>query len=168
MNNEKTVSQTVEKYKDQIKQAIINAVRLTKSCVLFYSDITMELERLIDDGDEYRRVESALWESIDGLKLGDIKTYRIYQDVDASYNDVIVVTFGKELTEKQLYVLQEVAELFDTDFYDRYGEADGVFYDGMPLFKKERTEVYTVMHNLMRKWFGCEWLFDDEGDEEES
>jgi len=144
----------VEKYQKEIRQAVINAVESTGSCVLFYSDITMELERLIDDRELYRLVEGALWESIDGLKLGDITTYRIYQDVDTSSNDVIVVTFGEGLTEKQLYILQEIAELFGTDFYDRYGEADGVFYDAMPLYHRDRTEVYTVLHNLVKMWTG--------------
>jgi len=145
----------IEKYQSEIRGAVINAVRLTRSCVLFYRDIYYELEKVLGDEDTFRKVEGALWAMLDGLKLGDVTLYKIYVDPDDSNNDVVVVTSGKELTKEQLRVLEEVATLFGTDFYDRYSEAEGAFYDATPLFHQHREEVYVVLHNLVRLWTGC-------------
>ena len=144
----------VEKHQEEIRQAVINAVESTGSCVLFYGDIYYELEKLLQDEDVFRQVENALRMSIDGLRLGDVVLRRIYSDGDESANDVVVVDFGNKLTEEQVRVLREVASLYGTDFYDRYGEADGIFYDAMPLYHRDRTEVYTVLHNLVKMWTG--------------
>jgi len=146
---------TVEKYQKEISRAVINAVRATRSCVLFYGDIYHELEKLFQDGDVFRQVENALWESLDGFRLDGATVYKIYSDADESFNDVVVVDLGNRLTEEQVRVLKEVASLYGTDFYDRYGEADGVFYDAMPLYHRDRHEIYTTLHNLVRMWTGC-------------
>jgi len=147
--------QIIEKYQDKIREAVVNAVRATRSCILFYKDIYHELRGVFSDEDAFREVEGALWASLDGLRLGDVVLHKIYADPDDSGNDVVVVAFGRELTKEQLRVLEEVATLFGTDFYDRYSEAEGAFYDAMPLFHSHREEVYVVLHNLMRLWTGC-------------
>jgi hypothetical protein len=149
-------NELVKKYQAEITQAVINAVKLTRSCVLFYRDIYHELADIIKDEETFRSVESALWETLDGLRLGDIVLHKIYVDPDESFHEVVVVTFGKKLTEEQLRILREVASLLSTDFYDRYSEADGQFYDAMPLYFYDRTEIYTTLHNLVRKWAGCD------------
>lgn len=154
----------VNKYQSEIRQAIVNAVRITRSCVLFYSDVSLELERLIDDRDVFKQVDMALREVIDGFKLDDVVVHRIYRDPDSSSNDVVVVDFGNKLTNRQLDILREVAELFNTDFYDRFSEADYTFYDATPLFNHDRYEIYTTLHNLVRKWTGC-YVEDDDNDE---
>jgi len=148
--------QIIEKYQDKIRETVVNAVRLTRSCVLFYRDIYYELEKVLGDEDTFRKVEGALWAMLDGLKLGDVTLYKIYVDPEESFHEVVVVTFGRELTKEQLRVLEEVATLFGTDFYDRYSEAEGAFYDAMPLFHSHREEVYVVLHNLVRLWTGCD------------
>ena len=148
-------NELVKKYQTEITRAIINAVKSTHSCVLFYRDIYYQLKYVFDDEDTFRSVESALWETLDGLRLGDIVLHKIYVDPDESFHEVVVVTFGKKLTEEQLRILREVASLFGADFYDRYNEADGQFYDAMPLYFYDRTEIYTVLHNLVKMWTGC-------------
>lgn len=151
----KTELEIIEKYKDKIREAVLNAVKLVRSCVLFYRDIYHELRELFDDEETFREVESALRPVIDGLKLGDTTLYKIYADPDNSLNEVVVASFNRELTGRQLAVLEEVAALFGTDFYDRYGEAEGEFYDATPLYYSHREEVYVVLHNLVKLWTGC-------------
>jgi len=145
----------IEKYQNEIREAVVNAVKATRSCVLFYRDIYHELEKVFDDEDTFRKVGNALLAVLDGLRLGDVTLYKIYSDPDESFHEVVVVVFNRELTEEQLRVLREVATLLSTDFYDRYGEADGQFYDATPLYFYDRTEVYTTLHNLVRLWTGC-------------
>jgi hypothetical protein len=142
-------------YQNEIRKAIVNAVKETRSCVLFYRDIYYWLEKVFDDEDTFKKVEGALWSVLDGLRLGDMALYKIYVDPDESFHEVVVVTFGRELSEEQVKILREVASLFSTDFYDRYGEADGQFYDATPLYFYGRTEIYTTLHNLVRKWVSC-------------
>ena len=145
----------IEKYQDKIREAILNAVKSVRSCVLFYSDIYFALGGVIKDEDTFRQVENALWANIDGLKLDNMTLYKIYSDSEDSFLDVIVVRFGKELSDKQLYVLREVASIFGDDSYDRYSEGEEQFFDSMPIYGEHRTEVYTTLHNLMRMWTGC-------------
>jgi hypothetical protein len=150
-----TELQIVQKYQNKIREAVVNAIRSVRSCVLFYRDIYYELAELFDDEETFRQVEGALWSVIDGLRLGDVVLYKIYSDPEESFRDVVVVAFGRELTDKQLYVLREVASLFGADFYDRYNEGEGQFFDSMPIYSEHREEVYTTLHNLVKMWTGC-------------
>jgi hypothetical protein len=145
----------VRKYQNEIRRAVANAVKKTRSCVLFYRDIYYELKEVLRDEETFELVENALWSVLDGLRLCDVTLYKIYSDTEESFHEVVVATFGRELTEDQLRMLREVASLFGTDFYDRYGETDGQFYDAMPLFHQHREEVYVVLHNLLKMWTGC-------------
>jgi hypothetical protein len=148
-------AQIIEKYQDKIREAVISAVKSVKSCVLFYRDVYYKLEELFEDEETFRQVEGALWSLVDGLKLGDIMLYKIYSDPEESFHDVVVVAFNRELTKDQLRILEEVATLFGTDFYDRYSEGEEQFFDSMPIYETHRTEVYTVLHNLVKMWTGC-------------
>jgi len=151
----KTEQKLIEKYQKEIREAILNAMRAVRSCVLFYRDIYYALEETIKDEEEFRRVEGALWSVIDGLKLDDMTLYKIYTDPEESFRDVVVVSFGKELTEEQLRVLEEVASLFGADSYDKYSEGEEQFFESMPIYGKHRDEVYVVLHNLVKMWTGC-------------
>jgi hypothetical protein len=151
----KTEQNLIEKYQKEIREAVLNAVKSVKSCVLFYRDIYNALSEVIKDEETFSEVEGALWLGLHGLKLGDVVLYKIYVDPDDSSNEVVVVGLGWELSEKQLEVLEEVASLFGTEFYDRYDQGGEQFYDAMPLFHSHRTEVYTVLHNLVKLWTGC-------------
>jgi len=150
-----TELQTIEKYKDRIREAIIGAVKSVGGCVLFYRDVYYELKEVFDDEETFEKVEGALWSAIDGLKLSEITLYKIYSDPEESFHDVVVATFGRELTDKQLYVLREVASLFGVDFYDRYNEGEGQFFESMPIYDEHRWEVYVTLHNLVKMWTGC-------------
>jgi hypothetical protein len=147
--------EVVRQYQNEIREAVVNAVETTRSCVLFYRDIYYELRDLFDDVNTFRQVESALWSVLDGLKLGDVTLYKIYVDPEESFHEVVVAVFGRELTEDQLRVLREVASLFGTDFYDRYSEEDGEFFNAMPLHFYHREEIYVTLHNLVKMWTGC-------------
>jgi hypothetical protein len=151
----KTELEIIQQYRDEVRGAVLNAVRAVRSCVVFYSDIYFALGETIKDEDTFRQVEDALWTTIDGLKLGDITLYKIYSDPEDSFRDVVVVAFRRKLSEEQLKILREVASLFGTDFYDRYNEGEEQFFDSMPIYETRRTEVYTVLHNLVRMWTGC-------------
>lgn len=144
----------VERYQAEIAQAVVDAVK-SRGCVLFYKDVYYRLEDAFKDVKTFKEVDSALRKTIDGLRLGGITIRKIYSDPDSDFNSVVVVTFGNELTEEQMRVLKEVASLFSVDPYYRYNEADGEFFDAVPLYLYDRYEVYTVLHNLVEKWVGC-------------
>ena len=143
------------RYKDVIKQALLNAVKRARSCVLYYEYIYDEIHSLIDDEDVAATVEDTLYGVIYGVRIGDVVTYKIYVDEDDSHNDIVVVLVGDELTERQVEMLKEIAELLATKRYDKFSEEDGRFYDGTPTTPYERGEVYTVLHNLVCMWTNC-------------
>jgi hypothetical protein len=147
--------QIIEKYQDKIREAILNAVKSVRSCVLFYRDISYELEKVFEDEKAFNEVDGALWLGLHGLKLGDVALYKIYVDPDDGSNDVVAVSFNHELTEEQLKVLEEVASLFGVESYDRYDEGEGQFFESMPIYGGHREEVYVVLHNLVKLWTGC-------------
>jgi hypothetical protein len=154
--------QLIEKYQNEIRGAVLNAVRTVRSCVVFYSDIYFALGEVIKDEETFRQVEDALWSVIDGLRLGDMTLYKIYSDAEDSFRDVVAVAFRRKLDEEQLKILREVASLFGADYYDRYNEGEEQFFDSMPIHGEHRTEVYVVLHNLMRMWTGCGADYFDE------
>jgi hypothetical protein len=164
----KEEAEVVLKYIDVVKQAIINAVKKARSCVLRYEYIHDEIYNLIEDEDEAWRVENAVYSVLSYVKIGDIAVYKIYVDPDESTFDMLAVVIGEELSQEQLRILEEVASLIDTKFYDKYDEREGAFYDATPINAWERTEVYTVLHNLVNIWTNCrsviEELEEDEGE----
>jgi hypothetical protein len=160
-------AEIVLKYKDVVKQTLRNAVRRTRSCVLRYEHIYEEIHNIIEDEDEAWEVENAAYAVLNDVKIDDIVVYKIYVNEDSSENDVLVVLFGEELTEREVEILKKVASLFDTKFYDVFDEEDGQFYDATPLSAHERNEVYTVLHNLVMKWTSCFDVIEELEKEEE-
>ena len=142
------------KYKDVVKQAVLNAIRKTRSCVLRYEYIYDEIYSLIDDEDTAWSVENAFYTVLasDGLKIDDVVVYKIYVDEDESTNDIVVALIGELLTKQQVETLREIAELIATKKYDRFDEEEEEFYDATPISAYERVEVYTVLHNLVCMW----------------
>jgi hypothetical protein len=156
------------KYKDVVKQAVLNAIRKTRSCVLRYEYIYDEIYSLIDDEDVARSVENAFYTVLTsgGLRIDDVVVYKIYVDEDESTNDIVVALVGESLTEKQIEMLREIAELFATKKYDRFDEEEE-FYDATPISAYERTEVYTTLHNLVCMWTNCRDVIEELGREED-
>jgi hypothetical protein len=154
-------------YKDTIKQALLNAIRRARSCVLRYEYIYDEIHSLIDDEDVASDVEDALYGVIYRVRIDDIVTYKIYVDEDDSNNDIIVVLVNDELTEQQVEMLKVIAELLATKRYDRFSEEERRFYDATPISPYERVEVYTVLHNLVCAWTNCRDVVEELGKEED-
>jgi len=145
------------RHKDVVKQALLNAVKKARSCVLRYEYIYDEIYSLIDDEDVAWNVEDAFYLSLvgDGVKIDDVTVYKIYVDEDESTNDIVAVLVGEQLTAQQFEMLKEIAELFATRRYDKFDDKEGRFYDATPISAYERNEVYTVMHNLVCMWTNC-------------
>ena len=115
--------------------AIIRALAKVRKFVVRYGEIREELSAMIEDDEEYYKVEDMLYEHI---SEGRIKhAYKIYDDVDGSDGDVIVVA-PKELSAQQLATLEELARLYEFAKYD--GSDD-------------RAEIDAVIHNLVKMWF---------------
>jgi hypothetical protein len=164
--------ETARRHRDVIKQAIINAMKTARSCVLRYEYIYDEIYNLIDDEEEAWRIENGAYDVLSrgAVKIDEINVYKIYTDPDESIYDVfVVVPFGEELNREQIKILEEIASLFDTKFYDVYAK-EGYFYDATPIATHERAEVYTVLHNLVCMWTDCRrvlrQLLEDENGEE--
>ena len=155
------------RYRDVIKQALLNAVKRARSCVLYYEYIYDEVRSLIGDEDVATMVENALYGVIYGVRIDDIVTYKIYVDEDDSHNDIVVVLVGDELTERQVEMLKEIAELLATKRYDQFSEEERRFYDATPISPYERVEVYTVLHNLVCMWTNCREVVEELGEEED-
>jgi len=147
-------AEIVLKYKDVVKQALLNAMKRARSCVLRYEYIYKEIYALIEDEDETWRVENAIYAILDGLKIDDIVAYKIYVDEDESIYDVFVVVFN-ELSNERIKMLEEIATLFATRFYYKFHNKEKVFYDATPIGAHERDEVYVTLHNLVCMWTYC-------------
>ena len=109
--------------------AVIKAVAKTNSFVMPYAVVMDELSEMIEDDDEYYKVEDELY---DALYMGKLKyVYDIYRFDDSSA-DLIVVS-PIELSKEQLQILHEVASVYayEDEAYDA---------------------VVTVINNLIEKW----------------
>ena len=138
-----TQTQTQTSHQNQIDRraviAIARAVEMRRSYVLWYGDIYDELRSLIEDDEEFHRVENRLYEDIVDGRIRNV--YRFWGTCDDSECDVIVVS-PIELDENQLKMLKELAELYSFKRYD--GDRD------------EREELTLVLHNLIKMWAsGC-------------
>jgi hypothetical protein len=150
-------AEVVLKYKDVIKQALVNAIKKVRSCVLRYEYVLDEIYALVHDDDKAWRIDVSLYSILilTNIKIGGIAVYKIYADKSDATNDVLVAVFGKELTTRQVEVLSEVASLFDAKLYDRFDDKEQEFRDASPTSRRRRVEVYTVMHNLVNVWANC-------------
>jgi len=87
------------------------------------------------------------------IRIDDVVVYKIYADEDDRTNDLFVVLFGgRQLTERQIEVLKEVASLFATKSYHKFDSKEGRLYGAPP---RDRGGVYTVLHNLVCTWTSC-------------
>jgi hypothetical protein len=165
----KEAAEVVLEYKDVVKQALVNVVRKTRSYVLRYEYVYDEIYDLIEDEDEAWTVENAVYGILGGyaVKIDDVIVYKIYVDEDTSENDIIVVLPDVELSERQLKMLEEIAELFATKTYYDFSSDEQRFYDATPIAAYERNEVYIVLHNLVCMWIGCDELMEEEQEEYE-
>jgi len=109
--------------------AIIKTVAEYNRFIIPYGAITDVLDEMIEDVDEYSKVENELY---DALNEGRLKyVYDIYQFDDSS-SDLIVVS-PKELNKEQLQILHEIASVY------AYNDKT---YDA----------VVMVINNLIEQW----------------
>ena len=150
-------AEVVLKYKDVIKQVLVNAVKKARSCVLRYEYVLDEMYALVRNDDEAWRIDVSLYSILilTNIKIDGVAVYKIYADKSDATNDVLVAAFDKELTKRQVEVLREVALLFDMKLYDRFNDEEQKFYNASPISRYKRVEVYTVMHNLVNTWTNC-------------
>jgi len=140
--NTKTVSQT-QTPRNQIDRraiiAIARAVAERKSFVVWYADVYDALRGMIEDDDEFHKVEDKLYEDIAEGRIKNV--YRFGGPCDDSDCDIIVVS-PIELDENQLEILRELSRLYSFKRYD--GD------------EEERRELTLVLHNLIKMWAsGC-------------
>ena len=118
--------------------AIARAVAEKRSFVVWYGDIYDALRDIIED-DEFHEVENKLYEDVVNGRIKNV--YRFWGTCDDSECDVVVVA-PFELGEKQLKIIEELAQLYSFKGYD--GD------------EKEREELTQTLHNLIRMWSsGC-------------
>jgi hypothetical protein len=109
-----------------------------RSFVVWYGDIYDALRDIIED-DEFHEVENKLYEDVVNGRIKNV--YRFWGTCDDSECDVVVVA-PFELGEKQLKIIEELAQLYSFKGYD--GD------------EKEREELTQTLHNLIRMWSsGC-------------
>jgi hypothetical protein len=119
--------------------AIARAVAKKKSFVVWYGDIYYELRDIIEDYDEFHEIENRLYEDIVEGRIKNV--YRFWGTCDDSECDIVVVS-PIELSERQLKIIKELAELYRFKGYD--GDED------------EREELTLTLHNLIKMWAsGC-------------
>jgi hypothetical protein len=94
--------------------ALIKAVAGFDSFVIPYSAVMDELSDMIEDYDEYHKIEESLYDAIYDGKLEYV--YNIYQFDDFTM-DLIVVS-PEPLSKEQLQILHEIASVYDTETDD--------------------------------------------------
>jgi hypothetical protein len=144
------------RHKDTVRQVLRNVAMRTRSCILREEDIIDEIYRLVRDEDDAWDVHVSLYSILTyvNMRIDDVTVYKIYADEDDRTNDLFVVLFGgRQLTERQIEVLKEVASLYAAKLYDEFKE--GKFCDASTTKRRKRTEVYVVLHNLVNNWVNC-------------
>jgi len=116
----------------RIVTAVIRAVAERNSFVVRYGDIYDQLDGLVEDDDEFYRLEDKMYEAIsEGLLRGVYKFQGPCEDSDC---DVVVVS-PEPLSEEALKVIEYIASLY------QFGPYDG---------SDERREVDRVIHNFVK------------------
>jgi hypothetical protein len=132
--NTQTQIQTPQQIDKRAVIAIARAVEKRRSYVLWYGDIYDELRSLIEDDEEFHRVENRLYEDIVDGRIRNV--YRFWGTCDDSECDIIVVS-PIVLNENQLKMLRELSRLYSFKRYDG---------------NEEREELTLVLHNLIKMW----------------
>jgi hypothetical protein len=116
----------------KIATALIRAVAEKNSFVMRYGDIYDQLDGLVEDDDEFYRLEDKMYEAIsEGLLHGVYKFPGPCEDSDC---DIVVVS-PEPLSEEALKVIEYIASLYQFSPYDGSGE---------------RREVDRVIHNFVK------------------
>jgi hypothetical protein len=120
--------------------AIIRAIEKRRSFVVWYGDIYDELSKLIDDDDEFHKIENKLYEDINDGRIENVYWFR--GTCDDSECDIVVVSPRKLLSDGALTVIEKLTRLYRFKGYD--GDRD------------EREELTQTIHNLVKMWnSGC-------------
>jgi hypothetical protein len=110
--------------------AIIRAVAERESFVVQYRDVYEQLDRLVEDDDEFYKLENEMYEAVsEGLLRGVYKFPGPCGDSDC---DVVVVS-PEPLSQEVLNVIEHIASLYQFKLYDGVKE-----------------EVDKVIHNFVK------------------
>jgi len=132
-------SQQTEQIDRRAIIAIIRAITKRRSFVVWYGDIYDELRSLIDDDDEFHKIENKLYEDIAEGRVENV--YRFSGPCGDSDCDIIIVS-PRELSGDSLKIVSELVHLYRFKGYD--GDKD------------EREELTQTLHNLVKMWnSGC-------------
>jgi len=119
--------------------AIIRAVYDTRSFVVWYGNIYESLRYMINDDDEFHKIENKLYEDIVEGRIKNV--YRFQGPCGDSDCDIVIVS-PVELDKEKLKIIEELAQLY------RFRGYDGN--------ESEREELSISLHNLVKMWAsGC-------------
>ncbi len=138
-----TQTQEQNQTKDQVDKraiaAIIRAIYDTRSFVVWYGNIYEPLRYMINDDDEFHKIENKLYEDIVEGRIKNV--YRFQGPCGDSECDIVVIS-PIELDENQLKMLSKLTELYRFKGYDGN--------------ESEREELTQTLHNLVKMWAsGC-------------
>ena len=136
-------TQTQNENQNQIDKraiaAIIRAVYDTRSFVVWYGNIYESLRYMINDDDEFHKIENKLYENIAEMRIRNV--YRFQGPCGDSDCDIIIVS-PIELDKEKLKIVEELAQLYSFKGYDGN--------------ESEREELTVTLHNLVKMWAsGC-------------
>jgi hypothetical protein len=119
--------------------AIVRAVKEKRSFVVWYGDIYNQLHSMVDDDDEFHKIENKLYEDIVEGRIKNV--YRFQGPCGDSDCDIVIVS-PVELDKEKLKIVEELAQLYSFRRYD--GD------------ESEREELSITLHNLVKMWAsGC-------------
>jgi hypothetical protein len=139
---------TVDK---RILETIIRAVYNYNSLILKYSWIEDELRALVRDENEYKKLETEVYEAISNGEIKNVKI--IYRHVD-SIGDSVVAVSPCTLVREQWEELEDLADL-----YDYAGYEDPCAFKCDFVVKPDRPSLDVLLHNIIRAW--CIMLYGD-------
>jgi hypothetical protein len=114
----------------RIIKAVLRAVVERNSFVVLYRDIYGQLRRLVEDDDEFYKLEDAAYEAIsEGLLRG---VYKLPGPCEDSSCDIVVAS-PEPLSREVLDVVEHLAGLYQFKLYDG-----------------KRSEVARVLHNFVK------------------
>jgi len=136
-------TQTQNENQNQIDKraiaAIIRAVYDMRSFVVWYGNIYEQLRYMINDDDEFHKIENKLYEDIVEGRIKNV--YRFQGPCSDSDCDIIIVS-PVELDKEKLKIIEELAQLYRFKGYDGN--------------ESEREELSISLHNLVKMWAsGC-------------
>lgn len=138
MSQTQTQTQVQNQIDKRAIAAIIRAIYDTRSFVVWYGNIYEPLRYMINDDDEFHKIENKLYEDIVEGRIKNV--YRFQGPCGDSDCDIVIVS-PVELDKEKLKIIEELAQLYRFNGYD--GES-------------EREELSITLHNLVKMWSsGC-------------